>query len=106
MTIACPSCAGTGAVFAHQNTGPDKPHHWGNVPCITCRGYGRVPDDYPERKAKGHEMRAHRIALVLTLGEAAKRQGISVARLSRIEAGTDWTDAELSLMHDEKERRQ
>lgn len=86
---ACPHCRGEKGGVAHINTGPDRPHEWGWLPCSTCAGTGEVSDEHLARIERGNRVRAERLARDESLREAAKRMGITAAELSAIERGID-----------------
>jgi len=77
---------GKRVVYGHQNMG-DQPHVWGEMEI----------NDYPESK-NGRALRDFRTARQVGLGEAAKKLGISVVHLSKIEHGAATCDWEIVRM--------
>ena len=57
------------------------------VACFTCDGLGVVPDEYPEWKRLGTEFRNKRIHRDESLGDCARRLGVSIITLSNMERG-------------------
>ncbi len=91
--LSCPSCDGSGEVFAFQNRGEDiSAHSQGMVRCPTCSGTGLVDANYPHRVATGVAYRNLRLSRQETLHGCATRIGVSSAQLSSFECGRALPD--------------
>lgn len=83
----CPTCKGTRELFAPlahvegQGCGPMM------LPCPDCDATGTVAAGYAERAKAGRAAKAARGERCETLGQAARRFGLSVSFYSRIERG-------------------
>lgn len=97
LTLPCQFCRGKGKTGpVHINRG-NAPHEWReSMDCHHCAGTGRWTPERHARWEAGQAMRAERIARDESLREAAKRLGISPARLSAIETGRAALDTERS----------
>jgi hypothetical protein len=88
--MKCPDCRSTGKIFALV----DGPAYSGpmDIPCIRCRGTGEA-DEHMEAWMKiGGTHRTWRVAQWESLGECAKRLGMTASELSGMEHGrTDPT---------------
>lgn len=87
--MKCPDCK-NGEIYAHVS-GPNT-HGFRWIECITCRGEGKVPDEYLQWHKIGREMRDKRVNGVKyrSLRDIAKRAGTSVVSVSAMERGKWW----------------
>lgn len=76
--MQCPTCDGSGKVDGL---------HFLLMTCYRCDGVGSVPDEMAQWVEDGKIYRLARQAKNETIGDAAKRLGISVPELSAIENG-------------------
>lgn len=95
MAETCETCGGEGSTGpVHINRG-DAPHEWrGSMPCHDCDGTGQWTAERHARWQAGQKMRAERLARGESLREAAKRMGITPAKLSVTEAGRAVLESE------------
>lgn len=86
--VTCPRCEGRKGQygFVHRTTGCQV--EW--IDCNQCRGVGSLPESAlpkPEWREIGMAMRRARHDADRSLGEEARRRGISPAKLSDAELG-------------------
>lgn len=75
----CPQCNGFGEIVAFPR--PIK------ITCELCRGSGKVSDKKILWVKQGKILRGRRMAMGITLREAARRHKVDVGNLSRMERG-------------------
>lgn len=83
----CPECNGDGRCFVHLNTSDPAKHGFQWIDCPRCGGSKLISDVEMAAIIKGRELRNVRVARKMSLREEAKRLGISVVELSRLERG-------------------
>lgn len=83
--VQCPQCKGERGFDALVNRGGDCTME--RVPCSTCGGEGDMDPGYPARLAAGQVLRDDRLARRESLGEAARRMGVTIMELSDREHG-------------------
>lgn len=82
--IRCPRCHGR-RFHAYKESEDDR---WlRRAPCGPCLGTGRVTHEQAERIIHGRNVRRARAGGNHSLASFARRLGVSVVELSRIEAG-------------------
>lgn len=85
--ITCPDCKGAGfggPAFVHTTTGCSFQE---TTTCSTCMGRKEMPDEFPEWRKIGRQMRDDRRGRGLSLGEEARRRGMRPSELSAMEFG-------------------
>jgi len=94
--MQCTDCKGTGRTGqVHLNKGFNEQigrcnGEWReSMPCIRCNGKGQVPDEMADWITFGQDFREKRRLSGETIGDAAKRMGITVPKLSAIENGRE-----------------
>ena len=95
QAISCPSCEGSGQVFAHVNSRSPGYSGYRWVPCFTCKGSGSVDAGYPHRKAQGEAIAISRKQAMRSQREQAERLGVSPQLLSRWEHGKEAIPPEM-----------
>lgn len=87
--LTCPSCDGTGTIFALV----DGPIYRGSktINCHRCAGVGRITRAQMDAIESGKRIRENRLARNVSMGEEARRLGVSVSEYSAIEHGRVWT---------------
>jgi hypothetical protein len=84
--VICPTCRGEkvgwGLVDYEDGTGGPAP-----IECPGCKGSGSVAAWSPEWRKAGAAMRSWRESLPRSIGQEARRRGISVVTLSDMELG-------------------
>jgi DnaJ-class molecular chaperone len=84
----CWYCEGKGSTGpVHVNRGELGGEWIETMSCRECGGTGQWTDDRAARFYEGQKIRALRIARGESIGEAAKRMGISPSGVSAIERG-------------------
>lgn len=90
--VKCRTCDGSGQTSGHAQT--NLGCYWGPLPCSTCRGWGTIDADLLVRRRHGQGLIDDRRARGMTLSQEAKRLGIDVVELSRLEHPTskrEWS---------------
>ena len=93
-TTKCPQCRGRGKLYGlfpvltRDSTGRRRVKTPA-IECDMCDGDGWVYKDIKKAIRVGRRMRKDRIAAGRTLRDEARRLGIDVARLSRLERGVE-----------------
>jgi hypothetical protein len=84
-SMICPDCHGLKKLFALV----DGPEYCGpaDIPCVRCKGTGQVDPDSERWQLIGGAHRTWRVAQWESLGECAKRIGMTAAELSGMEHG-------------------
>lgn len=87
--MQCPVCKGAKIMTAAHVSYADGSHGYGvDFPCDQCGGVGEVPDEMLEWIRIGREMRQARVGgEYRNLRGEAKRRGMDVVTLSRMERG-------------------
>jgi uncharacterized protein (DUF2461 family) len=88
--MKCPDCHGKGEEVAyHVSYSNGTGAFYVPMKCDRCKGSGFVDDRTPEWKALGRQMRDARVngKPYRNLVEEAKRRGLSIVTLSRMERG-------------------
>jgi DNA-binding XRE family transcriptional regulator len=86
--MTCPDCNGVGDVFGTAvMCGPSGGtlRHW--HPCTSCRGTGDVPDETPQWRMAGLELRILREGVDLSVRELARHLGVSPRDVNEAEHG-------------------
>ncbi|MFC5079528.1 hypothetical protein VTH8203_01515 [Vibrio thalassae] len=84
----CPTCGGKKESVVFVNTGLDSSGHYTEIQkCGRCLGAGYVSQEIIDDIERGKQLRADRVAKGLTLREAAKSEGVTVATISQRENG-------------------
>lgn len=85
---SCPGCAGKGHVGpVHVNRG-SKPHEWRKtMPCLLCKGAGKITPLQAACVDRGKKLRAWRISKDKSLLEMARQVNLHSADLSAFETG-------------------
>ena len=82
----CPHCDGKGTLADFAVT-KQRGFYQPGRPCMLCGGRGAVSQQSARWYAQGLEHRLERRARHESLGEAARRLGVPVPEISRMEAG-------------------
>lgn len=84
--MICPDCEGKKRVTAHINYG-NGDGVWKEIDCFRCAGSGEVPDEQALWIVQGKLKRVDRVSRDMSLRDEARRLGIPVVDLSRMEGG-------------------
>lgn len=87
--MTCPDCKGEKITIADHVRYADGTSGYGvTMPCLRCKGAGEVDDRTPEWIVAGNAMRDARVNRgYRTLRDEAKRRGMDVVTLSKMERG-------------------
>lgn len=85
--VKCPGCNGGGCLRGLLCGADGHEPRMVEVGCAVCSGKGRIPEDRFKRWEEGRRKREERLALGLSLREAAHLRGISPVELSAQEQG-------------------
>lgn len=87
-SLTCPSCDGSGTIFALV----DGPNYRGpkTINCYRCAGVGRITRAQMDAIESGKRIRENRLARNVSMAEEARRLGISASEYSAIEHGRVW----------------
>ena len=87
--LTCPSCDGAGTIFALV----DGPSYRGpkTLTCHRCAGSGRITQAQMDAIESGRRIRENRLERNVSMGEEARRLGMSVSEYSAIEHGRIYT---------------
>ena len=98
----CPSCKGEGSIRGLVNRGGNC--SWETISCFQCHGSKEVPNIDPEFVRVGKALRADRLKRYASQREEAKRLGIDVTLIGKMELGlvdpdpyyTAWEKAKMA----------
>lgn len=89
--MLCDACGGPGLIWVHLNSRDLERHGFQWIECQPCAGTGAMTPERrlarKEAREAGQKLRADRVARGATLGDEARRLGVSPAEVSRREMG-------------------
>lgn len=86
--MKCPDCENGFTIASHVRYADGTGAFGVQMECDRCQGTGFAPDEMAAWIAKGREMRDRRVNIDRrTLREEAKRRGVDVVTLSKMERG-------------------